>query len=117
QKTQPVTALPQAIEQRWRRYIHQSHRRGPGRRQSEPVIAKTIGKEQGATGPPRFLSRELAEKRPSPVRCAQETPRHQAFLRDIPSPDSEAIRESFHLESQIDSDIQEHFNADARPRE
>src|SRR5258707_2421704 len=46
QKTQPVTALSQAIEQRWRRYIHQSHRRGPGRRQSEPMIAKTIGKEQ-----------------------------------------------------------------------
>src|SRR5205807_10041909 len=46
QKTQPVTALSQAIEQRWRRYIHQSHRRGPGRRQSEPMIAKTIRKEQ-----------------------------------------------------------------------
>src|SRR5215472_5359729 len=36
----------QAIEQRWRRYIHQPRRRSPGRRQSEPVIAKTIGKEQ-----------------------------------------------------------------------
>src|SRR5205085_391807 len=33
-------------EQSWRRYIHQPHRRGPGRRQSEPVIAKTIGKDQ-----------------------------------------------------------------------
>src|SRR5258708_27910637 len=46
QKTQPVTALSQAIEQSWRRYIHQPHRHGPGRRQSEPMIAKTIGKEQ-----------------------------------------------------------------------
>src|SRR6266699_5789079 len=46
QKTQPVAALSQAIEQRWRRYVHQPHRRGPGRRQSEPVIAKTIGEEQ-----------------------------------------------------------------------
>ena len=46
QKTQPVTALSQTIEQRWRRYIHQSHRRGPGCRQSQPVIAKTISKQQ-----------------------------------------------------------------------
>src|SRR5882757_9155312 len=69
-----------------------------------------------ATGPPRSLSREPAEKRRSPAHCAQETPHHQAFLRDIPSPDSEAIHVSFHLESQIDSDIQEHFNAYARTR-
>src|SRR5208282_2437329 len=46
QQTQPVAALSQAIEQRRRRYIHQSHRRGPGRRQPETAIAKTIGKQQ-----------------------------------------------------------------------
>src|SRR5208282_145241 len=51
-----------------------------------------------------------------PVRCVQETPRHQAFLREIPSPDSEAIRESSHFESQIDSYLQEHFNAYAPSR-
>src|SRR5262249_15267378 len=41
-----IAASSQTIEQRWRRYIDQPHRRGPGRRQSQTVIAKTVGKDQ-----------------------------------------------------------------------
>src|SRR6185437_5332318 len=46
QKTQPIAALSQPIEQGWRRYIHQPHRRGPGRRQSQTMIAETVSKDQ-----------------------------------------------------------------------
>src|SRR5580700_3620353 len=52
----------------------------------------------------------------SPARFAQELPRPQAALRYIPSPDSGAIRESSHLESQATPDLQEHFNAYAISR-
>src|SRR5262245_40586372 len=42
----PQVAFPQTIEQRWRRYINQPHRRGPGRCQSETLVAKTVRKDQ-----------------------------------------------------------------------
>jgi hypothetical protein len=64
----------------------------------------------------RALSREPAEKRPSPGHFAQELPRPQTSLRHVPSRHSRAIRDSSHLEPQIDSGLQEHFNAYARPR-
>src|SRR5215475_10692057 len=46
QRAQPIAALSQTIEQRWRRYINQPHRRGPGRCQSETLVAKTVRKDQ-----------------------------------------------------------------------
>jgi hypothetical protein len=69
-----------------------------------------------AAGQPHSLSREPAQTRWSPARFAQELPRPQAALRYIPSPDSGAIRESSHLESQATPDLQEHFNAYAISR-
>jgi hypothetical protein len=79
------------------------------------VIAKTVGKDQ-TQQVYRALSREAAEKRQSPGHFAQELPRPQAPLRHVPSRHSGAIRDSSHLESQIDSGLQEHFYAYARLR-
>jgi len=80
------------------------------------MIAKTIGKEQAQQVYRALYHASPQKKRRLPARCAQETPRHQAVLQHIPSPDSEAIRESSHLESQIDSDLQQTFNAYAHER-
>jgi hypothetical protein len=83
QKTQPVAASSQTIEQRWGRYIHQPHRRGPGRRQSQTAITNTVGKDQAQQVHRAFyhacLQKSASLPRTSLKRCRAPKPSYDIF--------------------------------------
>jgi hypothetical protein len=83
QKTQPVGASSQTIEQRWRRNIHQPHRRGPGCRQSQTVIANTVGKDQAQQVYRAFyhacLQKSAGLPRTALKRCRAPKPAYDIF--------------------------------------
>lgn len=69
-----------------------------------------------AIGRTAFFITRACRKAPVSRALRSRAAAPQAFLRYIPSPDSAAVRESSHPESQINSDLQELFNAYALSR-